>query len=64
VVTNQKTSWPLYSCIDPESLIKLVRYQWDTYGQKIDLLHQDITEIEDDLELERIMKERPRTQHD
>lgn len=32
------TMWPLWECLSNESLLFLVKYQWDVYGTRLDIL--------------------------
>jgi len=59
---NKKTievqTWPLWMCISSGSLAKLVIFQWQVYGTKLDLLI-DI-EWESLQEIDRLIRDRPR----
>jgi len=59
---NKKTievqTWPLWMCISREALIKLIMYQWQIYGTRLDLL-LDI-EWESLQEIDYLMRQKPR----
>lgn len=35
---REPTTWPLWECIPPETLVKLIQYQWEHYGTKLEIL--------------------------
>lgn len=53
-------TWPLWQCISRESLAKLIIYQWDHYGLKLDLLTDMYRDVESLDEIDRLMRQRPR----
>lgn len=62
---SERVTWPLWQCISPESLAKLILYQWDHYGLKLDLLSGSesdihvVTTIEPLEEIDHIMRQPP-----
>ncbi len=58
---NVRATWPLWECISPEALAKLILYQWEEYGLKLELLSlfmEDTidTEIEPIQEIDKLMR--------
>ena len=58
-VLIQRTTWPLWDCISPESLVALIKFQWENYGLKLTLLTDAFRELESLKEIDRIMRQRP-----
>ncbi len=61
-----KNEWPLGELISTESLVSLMKYQWETYGTKLDIVIEQRnpveveTEIEPVEEIDKLIRERPR----
>lgn len=53
---NQKQTWPLWQCLKPEQLAKLIMYQWHYYGLKLDLLADIYRDVEDLEEIDHLMR--------
>ena len=53
-------TWPLWECIETESLAKLRQLQEDTYGTRLDLLADIYRDVESLEEIDRLMRQRPR----
>jgi len=54
--------WPLFHCLSPEDQVKLMQYQWDTYGYRLEIppLKLNIGVVYPSLEeCERNMKQKP-----
>jgi hypothetical protein len=60
-VKRSPATWPLWECLPPESLVRLIQYQWEHYGTKLELLMAvPAREFEDLGEIDRIMRQRPK----
>jgi len=54
---SKRTTWPLWECLKPEQLAKLIQLQWRLYGLKLELLtHPDLSGIESLEEIDRLMR--------
>jgi len=52
-----RTTWPLWECLKPEQLAKLIMLQWKLYGTRLELLtHPDFSGIENLEEIDRLMR--------
>ena len=62
-----KMNNPLWWCILVETQASLIKYQFDTYGYRLSILHSPIAGVSLDAELEstdqigRIVRQRPRS---
>lgn len=56
---SERTTWPLWECLQLESLVKLIQYQWDNYGLKLELLIDIYREMESLEEIDRLMRQKP-----
>ena len=55
--------WPLYSCVEPSAVALLIQYQYDNYGQKLDIMTEPPVvghsfELEPLEEIEILIRER------
>lgn len=64
-IYKNRNTWPLWQCLEPQVLAKLVAFQWKHYRTKLDLLtgpraniHID-TQIESLEEIDRLMRTPP-----
>jgi len=59
----------LWESLKPEHLVALINYQWDAYGETLldSLIPSDLpvnkVELEDISEIDRIMRQPPKTYH-
>lgn len=60
VITTERETWPLYQCLKPQCLAKLILYQWDKFGLKLDLMVDIYRDAESIEEIDQLMRERPR----
>ena len=56
----ERTTWPLWEYLSNEALVALIKFQWENYGLKLDLMTDAFREIESLDEIQRIMVQRPR----
>ena len=57
---EELTTWPLWQCLKPEDLVKLIQLQWELYGTKLELLEKTpLSEIESLEEIEQLMRQKP-----
>lgn len=55
---SERVTWPLWQCLKPEDLVKLIQYQWEHYGTKLELLTiTPFSEIEPIEEIDRLMRQ-------
>lgn len=54
-----RTTWPLWECLSPASLVSLILYQWNNYGQRLDFLIDHFKELESREEIDHLMRQRP-----
>lgn len=62
-----RTMWPLFWCLTPECQAKLMQYQWDNYGFRLEIppplgASQNkwkIVLLESHEEIDRLMRQRP-----
>jgi len=53
---------PIWECLKPEQLTKLIMLQWKLYGTRLELLtRSDYSGIENLEELIKIMRQRPKS---
>ena len=52
----ERTTWPLWQCLESQVLAKLINLQWKLYGLKLDLLTDIYRDIESLEEIDRLMK--------
>jgi len=53
---------PIWECLKPEQLAKLILVQWKLYGTKLKCLERDPEyNIESLEEIDRLMRQRPRS---
>lgn len=54
-----RTPYPLWKCIPTEALAKLMIYQWQKYGTRLELRNGDVL-VDYDLEnIDRFMRQKP-----
>lgn len=59
---SERFACPIWECIRPESLAKLIQMQYKLYGIKLELLTQpDLSGIEPLEEIDRLMRQKPRS---
>lgn len=58
---SERTTWPLWECLSPGALVLLIQFQWDNYGEKLDLLfwRDAYREVESLEEIDRLMRQKP-----
>jgi len=53
---------PIWECLKPEQLAKLIMLQWKLYGTRLELLTRpDYSGIEPLEEIDRLMRQRPKS---
>lgn len=55
-ILSNHVTWPLWQCLSNEALIKLILYQWENYGLKLELLSDAFREVESLEEIGRLMR--------
>ena len=50
-------TWLLWECLEPEALGKLIMFQWEMYGTKLDLMTDPFKEVEDLDEIDHLMRQ-------
>ena len=59
---SERAAWPLWQCLPDETIIKLILYQWDNYGLKLELLADIYADWESLEEIDQLMRQAPRHQ--
>ena len=63
-----RTTSPLAQCLKPEALVRLIEYQWEHHGQKLEILREPwgqpdysnaTGELESQEEIVKLMKQKP-----
>jgi len=62
LIMIERTTWPLWECLEPQVLAKLVQYQWDNYGLKLELLSDIYRDVEGLEEIGHLIRQPPRHQ--
>jgi len=53
---------PIWECLKPEQLAKLIMLQYKLYGTKVELLTRpDLSGVENLEEIDRLMRQRPKS---
>ena len=56
---SKHVTWPVWQCLSAEALVKLIQYQWEVHGLKLELLSDAFREVEDVEEIDRLMRQKP-----
>ena len=61
---SERVTWPLFWCLKPEDQARLMQFQWDKFGLRLEIppLPSDIhidTALESPEEIGRIIRKRP-----
>lgn len=56
----ERATSPVWECISVESLIALINYQWEYYGEKLYIITDAFEGVEALEEISMLMKQKPR----